>query len=115
MIGKLAHCDLQFSRAPFDCGHLAGFLQEPTMDMLRDHVAAAGIETEGLVIAGVVGLTFAETKTHYDGSQVDEDKRVVLSLGLRSEERRVGEECAGTCRYGGSPIHIKRNNVDITV
>src|SRR3546814_7271755 len=34
------------------------------------------------------------------------DKRIpVAALGARSEERRVGQECVSTCRYGWSPIH----------
>src|SRR3546814_12511091 len=28
---------------------------------------------------------------------------------LRSEERRVGKECGGTCRYRWSPVHNKNN------
>src|SRR3546814_14707420 len=27
---------------------------------------------------------------------------------LRSEERRVGEECVSTCRSGGSPYHSRK-------
>src|SRR3546814_12270356 len=29
---------------------------------------------------------------------------------LRSEERRVGKECVGTCRSRWSPYHSKKNN-----
>src|SRR3546814_16554920 len=29
-------------------------------------------------------------------------------IGERSEERRVGKECVRTCRYRGSPEHIKK-------
>src|SRR3546814_7887525 len=28
-----------------------------------------------------------------------------VSIGVRSEERRVGKECDRTCRYGWSPYH----------
>src|SRR3546814_14161154 len=30
-------------------------------------------------------------------------------LGIRSEARRVGKECSGTCRYRWSPCHSKKN------
>src|SRR3546814_14287794 len=29
----------------------------------------------------------------------------LAAMGARSEERRVGTECVGTCRYRGSPYH----------
>src|SRR3546814_20578141 len=29
----------------------------------------------------------------------------LYGVGYRSEERRVGKECVGTCRYRGSPYH----------
>src|SRR3546814_11020213 len=32
-----------------------------------------------------------------------------LMLGGRSEERRVGKECVGTCRSRCSPYHSKKN------
>lgn len=59
------------------------------MDLLRDHIAASGSDAEGLVIAGVVGLSFAETKDLYSGGKVDEYRKVVLSLHLMREEEIV--------------------------
>src|SRR3546814_17210443 len=38
------------------------------------------------------------------GSWVEALRHMVL-LGLRSEERRVGKECGGTCRSRWSPYH----------
>src|SRR3546814_14804356 len=31
------------------------------------------------------------------------------TIGERSEERRVGNECGSTCRYRWSPYHSKKN------
>src|SRR3546814_17220582 len=37
-------------------------------------------------------------------------------MGLvRSEERRVGQECVSTCRSRGSPYHKKKKKIDIIV
>src|SRR3546814_11744028 len=33
-------------------------------------------------------------------------------LGYRSEGRRVGEEWVSKCRFGGLPVHSKKNNKD---
>ena len=38
-------------------------------------------------------------------AQVDELAAGLSSLGLRSEERRVGKECASMCRSRWSPYH----------
>src|SRR3546814_20852281 len=34
---------------------------------------------------------------------------LLVSLGDRSEERRVGKECVNTCRSRWSPYHYKKN------
>src|SRR3546814_18037360 len=39
-----------------------------------------------------------------DGAGI-EDPSVILALGRRSEERRVGKECVSTCRSRWSPYH----------
>src|SRR3546814_16790934 len=38
----------------------------------------------------------------------------LLSLLVRSEERRVGKECVSTCRYRWSLDHIKKNKIITT-
>src|SRR3546814_21176007 len=35
----------------------------------------------------------------------------VLHVGVRSEERRVGNECVSTCRSRWSPYHYKKNKL----
>src|SRR3546814_18891637 len=35
-------------------------------------------------------------------------------IAMRSEERRVGEECVSTCRSRWSPYHSKKKNIKIT-
>src|SRR3546814_13128775 len=37
--------------------------------------------------------------------------QLVVELGHRSEERRVGKECVSTCRSRWSPYPYKKNNV----
>src|SRR3546814_14519700 len=36
-----------------------------------------------------------------------------FDVGLRSEERRVGNECVRPCRSRWSPYHYKKNNINI--
>src|SRR3546814_15069894 len=50
-----------------------------------------------------------------------ERRRLTFTLGprelaIRSEERRVGQECVSTCRSRWSPYHSKNNttNTDVT-
>src|SRR3546814_15475617 len=38
-----------------------------------------------------------------------EAERAQQSGNLRSEERRVGQECVSTCRSRWSPSHLKKN------
>src|SRR3546814_15891633 len=46
-----------------------------------------------LAIAAVIGLVASESTSSL----------VAVGLDMRSEERRVGKECVGTCRYRWSP------------
>src|SRR3546814_12533445 len=39
----------------------------------------------------------------------------VLAFRLRSEERRVGQECVSTCRSGWSPYHEKKKQTESRV
>src|SRR3546814_18356616 len=47
---------------------------------------------------------FASTQFSFQGEACTSN----LRLALRSEERRLGKECGGTCRSRGSPYHKKK-------
>src|SRR3546814_18046203 len=42
--------------------------------------------------------------------QLSKERRDVLALHVRSEERRVGKECVSTCRSRWSPYHYKKKH-----
>src|SRR3546814_19136556 len=65
--------------------------------------AMDGLVSNAALIAGVAGGTRSA-----DGAAA-----IVLAglAGLRSAERRVGEECVRTCSSRWSPCHSKPNNI----
>src|SRR3546814_17201227 len=79
--------------------------------LLESHVAIIGAGGIGnpaiqyLAAAGVGKLTVID----HDAVDLSNLQRQVLfataDIGRRSEERRVGKECVGTCRSRWSPYH----------
>src|SRR3546814_16430636 len=55
------------------------------------------------------GKQILKAGQHYADASTDEAARaIVAALNLRSEERRVGQECVSTCRSRWSPSHSKQ-------
>src|SRR3546814_11808898 len=58
--------------------------------------------TSGAKIEGIAPLWKGTIEV---GSEADVDAALDRMKNRRSEERRVGKECASTCRSGWSPYH----------
>src|SRR3546814_15697198 len=71
-------------------------------------VVATKVLTPGqaVILAAVMNLIDALTGTAV---------AMTIASGLRSEERRVGEECVSTCRSRGSPDPLKKKNLRTTI
>src|SRR3546814_12369897 len=77
------------------------FLLAALLEKVVDHL---GHQIEGLLLQGLraVGLRHVLAAP---GAALALGLALRVGLAARSEERRVGKECVGTCRYRWSPFH----------
>src|SRR3546814_6906914 len=82
-------------------------------DVLVDLEGAFGDQSVGGFSPDGVSSGHMEGSAHYEGRAVDvffrpineEQRKRGWAMAYRSEERRVGKECGGTCRSRWSPDH----------
>src|SRR3546814_16851023 len=78
-------------------------------DVCSSDLAAAGGGVAAGLVAGVAGV-WAKAAAAARTSAAAQALLVRTSIGVRSEERRVGKECVSTCRSRWSPYNYKKNN-----
>src|SRR3546814_11575890 len=76
---------------------------------------SAQYKGKALLLQGGIFGANADDLTGDSNDNLSVDARAVWmpKLGdtqVRSEERRVGQECVSTCRSGGSAVHYKKKN-----
>src|SRR3546814_14948645 len=86
----------------------------PHMDVVTHHTTVAGdfAMTRSQWLIRGIDDDGRRTEVHHHGMEVHRrlaDGSWVFFLDS-SEERRVGKECARTCRSRWAPYHLKKNN-----
>src|SRR3546814_13473250 len=81
----------------------------PTLDRLQATLGGSDFEVVALSIdragMGVVDAFYAEIGVQSLARSIDESGKSAQQMNaVRSEERRVGEECGSTCRSGLAPV-----------
>src|SRR3546814_16753723 len=92
-------------------GSLVGQLAGEGLKAVSVEVEGAAAELNqkpitGAVLAGLMGV-YSDT-VHMVTAPFLARERGLDVREVRSEERRVGKECARTCRYRGEPGHYKK-------
>src|SRR3546814_14404964 len=99
--------------------NLTGFFSYTVLAPTNDAITAAGLhpellsgdELKAFVNAYIIPNRYVFSDGTYEGQLPDKNGDMVQVAGewgrfsIRSEERRVGKEGVGTCRYSGSPYH----------
>src|SRR3546814_12201013 len=85
-----------------DAGDPAGDQAVATSAPLAANAPCATRLIEGTLDARLVAV---DARTGKPCADFGDNGQVDITVGLRSEERRVGKECVSTCRSRGSPCH----------
>src|SRR3546814_2031994 len=76
-------------------------------DLLNEDLERRAIAVvAAILLAGAVTFSLSRGLDYWSAAALPAAiSGTVLVLVLRSEERRVGQECVSTCRYRWSPLH----------